>query len=257
MSGFGEYGRKHGETATDTDATIATVDPHAEEDIALLLYHGTEARLSLTTLDYQGNTPAQAAHQAGASTLAQLLEPDESPDKGCGALEEPSLDSRREARLWSFLVHSPMRTPPPLRPPPWWVAHASLPHALFAVAPATPTVAVAFGTSVMVALALGTIVLLVALYSTRVYSGVRVYTINAAVLFGMVASASYIFGSTILLYSLDAVTELHSRVLTCATLLFLLGYWALYFRLQSLDPGHIPGGNPEERAKYFEALENL
>ena len=163
-------------------------DESSQEDMVLLLFHGTSARPSLALLDHNGQTPAAAAAASGAHRAAVLLHA-----AGSVELEDPVLDSRRRAQLWSFLVHSPLRVPPKTRPTPSWLARASLPHALFALVPVAPPLALANGYSHVLALVACTMVLLLALYSTRACACLRrganlpAYTINAAVLFGMVA----------------------------------------------------------------------
>ena len=49
----------------------------------------------------------------------------------------------------------------------------------------------------------------------------------------------------------------HAGAASLGTLLFLSGYWYWYYKVQTLDPGFVPGADPSHARRYWLALEKL
>lgn len=229
------------------------------QEVLLLLVHGTATRPSLTRANKSGQTPAEAAAAAGAASIAELMRSPEDADPELGSEWLQRGGAQHDRRLFSFLVHSPMRTAPSRTLQPSWLQHASAADVIFALSPLVPPKLIAHGFEVTTAL--GGFVLVVCISSTlhslmeHRASPLRIggaTGVNAGLLFGIVAAASYIYAATLLPYATDS----NARAVY-GTLFALVGYWTFYLRVQALDPGFVPGADPEHATRYWSALEKL
>lgn len=226
-----------------------------QQDVLLLLCHGTEQGPSLEVRNSAGQTAAEAATSAGALLTADLL----------NGTARWAVGDRR---LFSFLTGSPMRRAPAKIPPPPWMVSASLSHALVAVAPVLPPTALdlgwSFGTALSAGLAAPVAAALVSWLrdcwgcrgaSTDASPATGMAHTNAALLVGAVAAAGLLHCTTVVPIAASAGGSI--CVPAYGTVLALGGYWAAYGRLQALDPGFLPSAGREHATKYWDALEKL
>ena len=232
----------------------------AGNEILLLLFHGTPTRPSLTKTNKAGHTPSEAAAAAGAAHCAEMMRSPEGADADEGSTWLTSWGSGHyERNLLSFMHRSPLRSPPARSVGPSWMVHATTSDVLFALVPVVPPKLLALGASAIMAFS-GGMGLVFASFIAENLLGHRasphrltgVVGANAALLFGLVASASFIFGTSLLMHA-----DEHNAASTYLTLAALAGYWLSYARVQTSDPGFVPGADEEHAERYWVALERL